>query len=108
MTAQPDDTQSSNAATASSSAEAERLQALLLDAEQRAASVPQLQARAAQLERELALARAETHEVRGEVQALDRRLMESRQVLVDVMRSPVWQATKPLRLAKRMVRDARS
>ena len=34
--------------------------------------------------------------------------MDSEQVLVDVMNSPSWQITKPLRRAKHLLRDARS
>lgn len=78
----------------------DRLQELLLDAERRLADVPDLEARIAELERTLADTRADAERARGEAQALDRRLTIGEQALADVLSSPSWRLTQPLRTAK--------
>lgn len=78
----------------------DRLQELLVDAERRLAGVPDLQARIAILERELAEARRDAASARAEAGALDQRVTMGEQVLADVMGSPSWRLTQPLRTAK--------
>ena len=84
--------------------ETDRLQALLLEAEQRSATLPELALRVAELERALAEAHRAADAARAEARALDERLMQSQQVLVDVMTSPSWRMTEPLRHAKKLLR----
>lgn len=80
-----------------------RLQELLVDAERRLAVVPQLQLRLAELERDLAATRNEAASAREEARTLDQRAMRSEHVLAEVMSSPSWRMTQPLRTAKRSV-----
>ena len=84
--------------------EVQALQRLLLEAEQRNAAIPELSVRVSELERALAAAHAQTESALAQGRDLDRRLMLSEQVLVDVMNSPSWQLTKPLRRAKNLLR----
>lgn len=83
--------------------ERDRLGELLTDAEQRLAGIPDLQLRIADLEYELSQARAAADAAREQVHQLDERAMRSQRVLTDVMSSPSWQVTKPLRAAKRLL-----
>ncbi|MFZ0040364.1 MAG: class I SAM-dependent methyltransferase [Solirubrobacteraceae bacterium] len=80
-------------------AERDRLATLLLDAEQRLAEVPTLNLRVADLEYELATARADAATARRQAQELDQMLMYGRRVLRHVR--PV---IKPLRKARRLLR----
>lgn len=84
--------------------ETESLQDLLVDAEQRLASIPDLDRRIAELEHALRHARAEADAARAETRRLDERLMQAQRVMVDIFNSPSWQLTKPLRRAKRAIR----
>ncbi len=85
------------------SEERDRLGELLTDAEQRLAGVPDLQLRIADLEYELSQARAAADAARKEARRYDEQSMRAQRVLTDVMSSPSWQVTKPLRAAKRAV-----
>ena len=85
-------------------AETEQIQDQLLDAEQRAASIPGLESRIAELEAILVRTRDEAHAARQQAAELDQRLMRSQQVMVDLYNSPSWQITKPLRRAKHFLR----
>jgi Methyltransferase domain len=84
--------------------ESDHLRALLVEAEQRLAGVPQLMLRISDLERELGEARAVADSTREQMRDLDGRLMESHKVLADVLNSPSWRVTKPLRTAKHLLR----
>lgn len=77
-------------------AECERLAELLLEAEQRLATLPELRLTIADLERELAAARAEAAAAREEAKQLDQMLMYGRMMLRHVR--PL---IKPLRDARR-------
>jgi SAM-dependent methyltransferase len=85
-------------------AERDRVAELLLDAEQRLAGIPELKMRIADLEYELAEQRKLHDAAREEAQALDERLMRAQRVQVELMNSPSWKLTKPLRVAKRLSR----
>jgi hypothetical protein len=85
--------------------ETDRVRELLLEAEQRLASVPDLQAQVADLERELARERQAAQNAREQAAVLDQRLTISERVLADVLNSPSWRVTKPLRSAKRVLRS---
>ena len=85
-------------------AETDRLQELLLESEQRTAALPELELRIGELEHALAESHRAAAAARAEARGLDERLMQSEQVLVDVMSSPSWQITKPLRRAKQLLR----
>jgi cephalosporin hydroxylase len=84
-------------------AETDRLQKLLVDAEQRLGGVPELQLRAAALERELEEARRSVLAAREEARVLEVRLSIGEQVVADLMSSPSWRVTKPLRTAKHVL-----
>ena len=84
-------------------AEMNRLEELLLDAERRAAAVPDLHLRLAELERERDEQRRAADSARSEARALDTRLAIGEQVLSDVLTSPSWRVTKPLRTAKHVL-----
>jgi SAM-dependent methyltransferase len=84
-------------------AERDRVAELLLDAEQRLAEVPELELRIADLEYQLAEERKSREEAREEAQVLDERLMRAQRVQVELMNSPSWKLTKPLRAAKRLL-----
>jgi SAM-dependent methyltransferase len=84
--------------------EADRLQSLLLEAEQRSARLPELELRIAELEDALAEAHRGAEAARAEARGLDERLMQAEQVLVNVMNSPSWRVTEPLRQAKKLLR----
>ena len=84
--------------------ERERIAQLLTDAEQRAAGIPHLHARIAELTRELADERRAHEQTRERAETLDQRLMSSERVLREVFGSPSWQMTKPLRYAKRRLK----
>lgn len=79
--------------------ERDRLEALLTDAEQRLAHVPELELRIADLQHELAAARQETQAARREAQQLDQMLMYGRRAL-----RYVRPMIKPLRDARRRLR----
>ncbi len=79
--------------------ERNRLSALLLDAEQRLADVPNLNLRIADLEYELATVRADAATARRQAQELDQMLMYGRRILRHVR--PV---IRPLRRARRLLR----
>jgi hypothetical protein len=83
--------------------ERDRLGELLLQAETRLAGVPDLEGRIAELERELHESRAAAEAAREHARVLDERLTRSARVLTDVMTSPSWRLTKPLRTAKHML-----
>jgi ubiquinone/menaquinone biosynthesis C-methylase UbiE len=85
-------------------AERDRIAELLTDAEQRAAEIPDLRQRIADLERELVAERGAHQATRDHAEHLDARLMSSERVLRDVFGSPSWQVTKPLRYAKRRLK----
>lgn len=70
-------------------AESNRVSELLIDAERRLAVVPELEARVAELEREL-------EESRGAAEG-------ARSQLAHVLNSPSWRVTQPLRTAKQSV-----
>jgi hypothetical protein len=72
---------SASAAGEVSPGDPDALAALLIDAEQRLAAVPDLQARVVELERELADARAATAAAQEEAQRLDQMLMYGRKML---------------------------
>ena len=78
--------------------EVAELRELLLAAEQRLAGVPELQARIAGLEQELARSRAETAAARDEAQRLDQMLMYGRRMLRHVrpLIGPLRQARRRL------------
>jgi hypothetical protein len=80
------------------------VQRLLIDAEQRAAEVPQLRLRTDELERCLADAHRETEAERARARELDEQLMNASQSLVDLLNSPSWRITSPLRRAKQLLR----
>ncbi|HLH65516.1 MAG TPA: hypothetical protein VKV27_07420 [Solirubrobacteraceae bacterium] len=80
-------------------AERERLEALLLEAEQRLAEVPELRLRIADLERELAIARSAERAAREEALRLDQMLMYGRRML-----HYVRPLIGPLRRARRRLR----
>lgn len=84
-------------------ANSNRLGELLVDAERRLAGVPDLKVRIADLERDLEAARAATERARGDARVLDERLTMSERVVADVMNSPSWRVTQPLRTAKHSV-----
>ena len=84
--------------------ERERIAELLTDSEQRAAGIPDLNARIADLTRELADERHAHEQTRERAETLDERLMRSERVLRQVYGSPSWQMTKPLRYAKRRLK----
>jgi len=84
-------------------AQTDRLQELLLDAERRLAAVPDLQLRVAVLERELDEARRAADAARDEARVLDVRLSVSEQVVTDIVNSPSWRLTEPLRAAKHVL-----
>lgn len=85
-----------------------RLQELLVDAELRLAGVLDLQARIVDLERELAEARRDAESARAEAGALEQRVTTGEQVLADVMGSPSWRLTQPLRTAKHSISRLRA
>lgn len=87
---------SSSAAGAVSPGDPDALAALLLDAEQRLAAVPDLEARIADLERELGATRAQLAAAQEEVQRLDQMLMYGRRML-----RLVRPLIAPLRAARR-------
>ena len=72
----------------------------------RLAGVPDLQLRIADLERELEEARRAADAAREQARVLDERLTRSARVLSDVMNSPSWRLTKPLRTAKHFLLTA--
>ena len=80
-------------------ADRDRLAALLVDAEQRLAEMPELTQRIAALESELALTRHAAEVARLEAQQLDQMLMYGRRML-----RYVRPAIKPLRDARRRLR----
>jgi hypothetical protein len=80
--------------------ERDRLAALLTDAEQRLANVPELELRIADLEYELSAARQETAAARLQAQQLDQMLMYGRRLL-----RYVRPMIKPLRNARRRLRS---
>jgi SAM-dependent methyltransferase len=86
-------------------AERDRVGQLLLEAEQRLAEIPALQLQIDDLRHELAGARAAEEAARQQMRALDERLMRAQRTLVEVMSSPSWRVTKPLRAAKRLLRN---
>ena len=86
-------------------AERDRVNALLLEAEQRATEIPALHLQIADLRYELAGVRASEDALREQIQTLDKRLMAAQRTLVEVMNSPSWKVTKPLRSAKRLLRN---
>lgn len=79
----------------------DRVEELLLDAERRLTGVPDLEARVAGLERDLA-------DAREEARVLDQRVSMGNQVLADVFNSPSWRLTQPLRTAKHSVARLRA
>ena len=79
----------------------DQLSKLLVDAETRLAGVPDLQVQIANLARDVKEARSAASE---QARALDEHLTMSAQVLSDVMNSPSWRLTKPLRTAKHFLR----
>ena len=83
--------------------ERDRLSELLLQAETRLAGIPDLEWRIAELERELQEARAAAETAQDHARVLDERLMRSTRALSDVMSSPSWRLTQPLRTAKHML-----
>jgi SAM-dependent methyltransferase len=86
-------------------AERDRINRLLLDAEQRLAELPALNLQIADLRNELADGRSVETALRERVSDIDQQLMRSQRALVDVMGSPSWRFTKPLRAAKRLLRS---
>ena len=80
--------------------ERDRLAALLTDAEQRLAHVPELELRITDLEHELSAARQETAAARLQAQQLDQMLMYGRRLL-----RYVRPMIKPLRNARRRLRS---
>lgn len=76
----------------------------LLEAEQRLAGLPDLHARIEDLEHELREAHRGAEAARERARELDDGLMRARRTLVEVMSSPSWKLTRPLRVAKRLLR----
>jgi hypothetical protein len=76
---------------------------LLVGAEQRLAELPELQLRISDLELELAESRKAAEDARKEARSLDEWLMRSQRTYADVINSPSWRLTKPLRAAKRLL-----
>ena len=83
--------------------ETTELSGLLLDAEQHLASLPDLEQRIVDLEHALRAAQDSTTHAHRQVAELDARLMDSERVMVDVLSSPSWQITKPLRAVKKLL-----
>lgn len=81
-------------------AERDRVAALLTEAEQRVAQIPELELRIADLEHELVQAHSETAAARLEAQQLDQMLMYGRKML-----RYVRPMIKPLRDARRRLRS---
>ena len=84
--------------------ERDRVAQLLLEAEQRLADVPNLHLRISNLQQELADVRAMEETARRQAREFDERLMRAQRTLRDVMSSPSWRITKPLRTAKSLLR----
>ncbi|MGO9752690.1 MAG: hypothetical protein ACLP8S_28685 [Solirubrobacteraceae bacterium] len=84
--------------------ERDRINRLLLDAEQRLADVPALHLQIADLTYELAEARASEQRCGEQLRELDERLMKAQRTLFEVLESPSWKLTKPLRAAKKRLR----
>lgn len=80
--------------------ERDQLAALLIDAEQRLAGVPQLELQVTELERQLEIARAQTRQAEQVAQQLDQMLMYGRRAL-----RYVRPMIKPLRQARRRLRS---
>jgi SAM-dependent methyltransferase len=76
----------------------------LIESEQRNAEIPALQVRISDLQFELAGARRAEESARKEIRHLEERLERAQRVLNEVFTSPSWQATKPLRAAKKLLR----
>ncbi|MGO9898400.1 MAG: class I SAM-dependent methyltransferase [Solirubrobacteraceae bacterium] len=85
--------------------ERDQINQLLLDAEQRLADVPTLHLQIADLRHELGEARAAADVAREQLRELDERFMRAQRTLVDMLQSPSWKLTKPLRAAKRRLRN---
>ncbi len=85
--------------------ERDQLDALLLEAEQRLAEIPALHLQIADLRHELIEARASADGARAQLQELDERFMRAQRTLVDVLESPSWKLTKPLRTVKQRLRN---
>jgi hypothetical protein len=85
--------------------ERDQINQLLLDAEQRLADAPALHLQIADLRRELTEARAAADTAREQLHELDERFMRAQRTLVEVLESPSWKLTKPLRAAKKRLRN---
>jgi hypothetical protein len=85
-------------------AERDEIARLLIDAEQRGASIPALREQIEKLEAELVAVNGALEQSRAENRHLDERLMSSERAIRNVFSSPSWQVTKPLRYAKRRLR----
>jgi len=79
----------------------------LLDAERRLAGVPERELRIAELENQLEETVRAAEAARTEARVLDQRVSFGEQVLADVMNSPSWRVTLPLRTAKHSVARVR-
>jgi 2-polyprenyl-3-methyl-5-hydroxy-6-metoxy-1,4-benzoquinol methylase len=85
-------------------AERERIAALLVDAEQRVARIPALELALSDLREELEESRRAEESLRQQIRALEADLFRARRTLVEVVGSPSWRLTKPLRSVKRLLR----
>jgi SAM-dependent methyltransferase len=85
--------------------ERDRINQLLLNAEQRLADIPALQLQIADLTYALAEARTAADTAREQLRELDERFMQAQRTLVEVLESPSWKLTKPLRAAKKRLRN---
>ncbi len=84
--------------------ESHELGELLIEAERRLAGMPDLELRIADLEGELEQARRATESARAEATALDERLTQSQRMLTELINSPSWRLTEPLRATRRLLR----
>jgi SAM-dependent methyltransferase len=85
-------------------AERERIGVLLAEAEQRLARIPALELRLSDLREEAQDARRVEQSLREQISRLEEDLFCARRALVEVMSSPSWRLTEPLRYAKRLLR----
>ena len=94
----------SPAATADGRADRLRLEQLVIDSEQRAAAVPTLEARVAELEHEVAAARAQATAASRRAQELGEQLSEQVEAMTEITGSVSWRLTRPLRRAQKIRR----
>ncbi|MBO0767727.1 MAG: class I SAM-dependent methyltransferase [Solirubrobacterales bacterium] len=84
--------------------ELETLRQALLDAEARAATLPELQLAVSDAQRQIRDEHAAAEHAREDARQTRAELIDTRGQLVALMASPSWRVTKPLRLAKRLAK----